>query len=306
MYSYPGMLITGVLLYFLLQGVAWLIFSRYLSLEFLIFFAVDIYAVLTVLVAISNAALLRHEGIRMSRVQGSVSGGMLIASNLIGLFMYLEGQGIIHTFGIFLSLFSCFTDFEFAGIIISGIAAAKYKPAYDKDFIIIEGCSISKQGKLLPLLKGRTNRAIKFAWEQEIATGKPARYVPSGGQGADEIMSEGSAMELYLLSHGAEQYEVLAEKESKNTQENMEFSKKIIDKEKQDAKVCFVTTNYHVLRSGIIARKAGLDAEGLASGTKWYFWPNGFAREMAGILSIYRKEQAAILVLCLIAAFFIK
>ena len=165
-----------------------------------------------------------------------------------------------------------------------GFLAARHKPAYDKDFVIIPGCSISKQGGLLPLLKGRTNRAIRFAWDQERATGKPVHYIPTGGQGPDEIMSEGSAMEFYLLSHGAEQYEVLPEKTSVNTYENMLFSKRLIDEVAPEAKTCFVTTNYHVLRSGILARKVGLDAEGLASDTKWYFWPNGFAREVIAIL----------------------
>ena len=69
-----------------------------------------------------------------------------------------------------------------------------------------------------------------------------------------------------------------------------------------DAKVCFVTTNYHVLRSGMLARKAGLDAEGLASTTKWYFWPNGLARELVAITSMYRLWQLAAFVICFAAA----
>ena len=189
-----------------------------------------------------------------------------------------------------------------AGMILAGFIAARHQPAYDKDFAIIPGCSISKQGGLLPLLKGRTNRAIRFAWDQERATGKPVRYIPTGGQGPDEIMSEGSAMEMYLLSHSAEQYEILPEKKSVNTYENMLFAKRLIDEEMPDAKVCYVTTNYHVLRSGILARKAGLDAEGLASGTKWYFWPNGYVREMVGILSLFPWQTLGLMAVCAAAS----
>ena len=55
---------------------------------------------------------------------------------------------------------------------------------------------------------------------------------------------------------------------------------------KPDAKIAFATTNYHMLRSGILARKAGIDAEGIAGDTKWYFWPNGFVREFFAILAL--------------------
>ena len=48
-------------------------------------------------------------------------------------------------------------------------------------------------------------------------------------------------------------------------------------------------SNYHILRSGILANKAGLDAQGIAGDTKWYFWPNGFVREFFGILAMERK-----------------
>lgn len=49
-------------------------------------------------------------------------------------------------------------------------------------------------------------------------------------------------------------------------------------------KIAFATTNYHVFRSGIWAQLAGLRAEGIGSKTKWWFWPNAFIRECAGLL----------------------
>ena len=69
------------------------------------------------------------------------------------------------------------------------------------------------------------------------------------------------------------------------------LSKKIIDELKPDAKIAFATTNYHMLRSGILAKKVGIDAEGIASDTKWYFWPNGFIREFIALLDMYKKRH---------------
>ena len=76
----------------------------------------------------------------------------------------------------------------------------------------------------------------------------------------------------------------MPECESTNTLQNMEFSKKLIEQRTSEGKVAFSTTNYHVFRGGMLAGQAGLQAEGMGSKTKWYFWPNAFVREFAGLL----------------------
>ena len=266
------------------------------------FGAVFVILFLSVLVGISNIVLIRREGFCLSNALSIIIAGFYIGGTaLVYLINYLFDKYVFIPRGLnsdplfmavstvislFLLIMLCYFECILAGSAIMGWAAARAKPAYDKDYIIILGCSIDKRGGLLPLLKGRVNRAIRFAWEQEIETGKPMKYVPSGGQGPNEIMSEGSAMELYLMTRGAEDYEILPEKRSANTWQNMCFSKEIIDSVQPGAKVAFATTNYHILRSGILARKAGLDAEGIAGDTKWYFWPNGFVREFFGILAL--------------------
>lgn len=283
------------------------VFPRQFSLYIL-----PLLFVICLLIFISNLSLIRHEGFRVTNLLGAVLGVLFIGSTV---FLYwisdLIGEQlsthmaphawpiIVNTFAsLFLLMIICYFECLFLGSIIMGYVTARHIPHYDKDYIIILGCSISKKGGLLPLVKGRTNRAIRFAWDQEIATGRKVLYVPSGGQGPNEILSEGSAMGLYLLSHGAEENEVFPEKESRNTYENLVFSKKIIDQLKPGATFAFATTNYHVLRSGLLARTAGFDIEGIASGTKWYFWPNGFVREFFGILSIKKKHHLLVILLC--------
>ena len=301
LYSSSGILAGGVIIYALLQLLSLAVKQELMMPGMILRIYAAVSAVFTAALIICGVSLIRHEGFRIRNLAGIGLGLYWVAGNLLCLFVseHLAGAGVI---GRFAALLGCYADLFLSGMLIMAFIAARHKPAFDKDFVIIPGCSISKQGGLLPLLKGRTNRAIRFAWDQERASGKPARYVPTGGQGPDEIMSEGSAMEFYLLSHGAESYEVFPEKQSVNTYENMLFSKKIIDALMPDAKVCFVTTNYHVLRSGMLARKAGLDAEGLASTTKWYFWPNGLARELVAITSMYRLWQLAAFVICFAAA----
>lgn len=265
--------------------------------------SIGCFAILGIMMAISNVSLIRHEGVSVKNALGTIMYlGLILGTTIVYILVYVfDKKGffeqnsntavrVICNFVSFL-LYSLidYAECIIVGIMILGAVAARQKPAYDKDFIIIPGCSIRKDGGLLPLLKGRVNRAIKYAWQQEIETGKPLYYIPSGGQGEDEIMSEGSAMEFYLLSHSAEQEEIFAEKKSRNTYENFKFSKRIIDEKKTDAKVAFATTNYHMLRCGLLARKLGLEVEGIASSTKWYFWPNGFARETVAVAFMTKK-----------------
>ena len=301
MYSFSGIFAGGVFILGCLQLASLIASGKLMQPASILRIYIVVSGILTAALVVCCVSLIRHEGFRPGNLAGVGLGAYWIGGNVLCLFLS-QNTDRFGIAGRFMGLFGCYVDLFLTGILIMAFIAARHKPAYDKDFVIIPGCSISRQGGLLPLLKGRTNRAIRFAWDQERATGKPARYVPTGGQGPDEIMSEGSAMEFYLLSHGAEQYEVFPEKKSVNTYENMLFSRRIIESQMTDAKVCFATTNYHVLRSGMLAKKVGLDAEGLASTTKWYFWPNGLARELIAITSMYRLHQVAAAVICFAAA----
>lgn len=266
------------------------------------YLAVPVIVIISAVILVSNIALIRHEGFRVFNLLGAISGGAFAIASLALDFL---GKNITNAIGSIVNIFAvtllCYFECVYFSTIIMAVLAVRHRPKYDKDFMIILGCSIDKRGGLLPLLKSRTNRAIKFAWEQEIATGKSMRYIPSGGQGPNEVISEGSAMELYLLSHGAEEVEVLPEKKSRNTYENFAYSRKIVEEQFPDggAKVAFATTNYHILRSGILARYAGLDAEGIASDTKWYFWPNGFVREFIAIIALKKKVHIKVAVVIL-------
>ena len=258
---------------------------------------------LSFFICISNVVLLMREGFRLHNFLGFIFlGTYLVAINILW-YRSEAAPSVLTPLVQFIRLFVCYLESTILAIWIMGFAVLQIKPEYDKDYVIILGCSISKKGKLRPLIKGRVNRAIHFVWEQEWNEEKTAYYVPSGGQGDNEPMSEGSAMELYLLSHGAEEEEVFPEKRSRNTRENISFSKKIIEEKKKDAKVAIVTSNYHVLRSGMLARSEKVNAQMIGSTTKWYFWPNAFFRETVALLFMHMKVHAAAALICAAAAF---
>ncbi len=60
---------------------------------------------------------------------------------------------------------------------------------------------------------------------------------------------------------------------------------------RENGKIIFSTTNYHVFRSGVIANNIGLDCEGMGSPTKWYFYTNALIREFIANLMNQKKEH---------------
>ena len=102
-------------------------------------------------------------------------------------------------------------------------------------------------------------------------------------------------MKQYLLSQGIPEKQIIEEDRSTNTFENMTFSKEIIQKIDPNGKTAFSTTNYHVFRSGLYARRVKLPAVGMGAPTKWYFWPNAAVREFIGLLKGHKGKQIIIL-----------
>ena len=177
------------------------------------------------------------------------------------------------------------------------IKTAKHIPKYDKDYIIILGCKLQKDGTLTPLLKGRADKAIEFSQMQKDHANKDIIFIPSGGKGKDESISEAEAIKNYLLSQGIKKKNIIIEDQSTNTKENMKYSHNIITKNKKDAKISFSTTNYHVFRSGNIANKCGIDCEGIGSKTKWYFYTNALIREFIANLVQEKNQHIAIIMI---------
>ena len=179
----------------------------------------------------------------------------------------------------------CYFECLFLAIIFCTVYAGLHTPAYDKDFVMILGCKIRPDGTLYPIIRGRVDRAMEFAAEQQKLAGEGPIFVPSGGKGSDECLSEAEGMEKYLLEKGIPSCRILAETKSSTTRENMLFSRKLIEEKKPDAKIAFATTNFHVFRSGMLAASQGWRLDGMGAPTKWYFWPNAFIREFLGLLA---------------------
>ena len=264
-----------------------------LTMPLLIAFSISLF--------VSNISLIRHEGGRFVNILGIILSFLILAGAvviaLLDLYSATTEKGslaanlIVNLLAAFYLYFECMI----LGAIIADTIAARYIPEPDKNFLIVLGCGIKKDGTPTPLLRGRLDLALSFYERQIRETGKVPPFVVSGGQGPDEVQSEAASMRDYLIEKGIPEDRILVEDKSTDTAENMRFSKDKILAVNPNATVAFSTTNFHVFRSGLKARRVKLKALGMGAKTKWYFWPNAAVREFVGLLTKHRVKQALIL-----------
>ena len=326
-YSYGTIHAAGFSLFALLTGLTMLVvtlrhilwprdfsmFSAYSAIcsaswQFMMLTAVPV-AAFAAAMAVSNIALVKHEGFHPKNVLGVGIGLALVVGEVLAYALHsvdISGsEREVRTWttlcNVYATAFACF-ECAMAGAIVCGLKAARHVPEMNADYILILGCRFRRDGTLTPLLRGRADRAVEFWQAQRAATGREAVLVPSGGRGADEPIAEAEAIRRYLIERGVPEERILPEDQSRNTYQNMACSKALIEKASPGAKVVYATTNYHVFRSGVWANLAGMPAEGVGSRTKWWYWPNAFMRECAGLM-LNRIPQELLLLAVMIAFF---
>ena len=276
--------------------------------------------VLSILITISNIQLMRREGRTWRNMLGCILGALLCFSTLVPTFLgeFLQrttlvdvhnerGAGMYVEMIVEHTIYSVVAYLEciLIGTVLFCIKSARHIPAFDKDYLLILGSQIRKDGTLPPILRARVDRAVEFSEMQREATGKELIFVPSGGQGSNEVISEGEAMRRYLIERGIPEDRIFPETESKNTYENLKNSAALIRAREggKDANLAFSTTNYHVFRAGMLAAEQGIRAEGIGSPTKRYFWLNAFVREYIATLYSERRVHIRLLAALLLLTY---
>ena len=273
--------------------------------------------VTSVLVSISNIVLLVREGFKLKNMLGFILGLFLcfltFLPELLYQLLYSSVIFDVHnekavTLYIYdfieTSIYGVLSYLEcvLLGTIIVSIKAAREKPKYNKDYVIILGCKIRNDGSLTNLLKSRIDKALDFRNKQLDSTGKDLVFVPSGGKGSDEVMSESLAMKKYLLDKGIKEKNILIEDKSKNTLENFKYSSKIIKSKNKNANIAFSTNKYHVFRAGIYATSLDLAVEGMGSNTRLYYLINAFIREFIATIVYEKRRHIGMLIWLLIVS----
>lgn len=160
------------------------------------------------------------------------------------------------------------------------IHAAQGDPEESAGYLLVLGAKVNMMGGSL-ILQNRLDAAYDY-----LTAHPDCVAVLSGGQGSDEPMSEARFMWDYLTARGIDPARLLMEDQSTNTWENMKFTLALLEKTYGTApdKIALLSSEFHLYRAELFARRFGLDVVGVPAKTTLPFLKvNYFIREAAAV-----------------------
>jgi uncharacterized SAM-binding protein YcdF (DUF218 family) len=176
----------------------------------------------------------------------------------------------------------CGMTFMIVMMLFIGIKGTKNTTAFNEDVVLVLGCGIRGETPL-PTMQERLDKCLNY-----LQYNPDVLIVVSGGQGHNEAIPESEAMKRYLVAKGVKASQIITEDQSRNTLQNMQFSKQIFDNHLPSGyTVACITSNYHAYRATVLATKQGLNTTSYNAGTTWYLYPSAFSREILSICKMW-------------------
>ena len=153
-----------------------------------------------------------------------------------------------------------------------------------RDYLIVLGAAVYGD-QPSPTMERRLEGALEYLEEYPDSIA-----IVSGGMGAGETVTEAQAMHDWLIAHEVPEERILMEDKATSTQENLEFSFRIIRErgDEPDGKVAIVSSAYHLYRAKLMARNLRVEAVGVAA--PWgetLVMLNYFIREAFGVTHLW-------------------
>lgn len=160
---------------------------------------------------------------------------------------------------------------------------ADRKPSAQTDLpVIVLGCKVNGDTPSR-MLRYRLQAAAEY-----LNVHPDAVCVVSGGQGDNETQTEASVMKKWLVTHGIDAKRIMAEEGSANTEQNLLYSKKMLENAGISCnQAVLVTDGYHQYRASLFAKKAGIEAYAYSAKTELHLLPTYWIREWFGLCKYF-------------------
>lgn len=159
------------------------------------------------------------------------------------------------------------------------IKAGNAKPDAEQPVIVL-GCKVKGTRPSLMLAK-RLDSAYEYLSQNN------AVVIVSGGKGENEQISEAECMKNYLVAKGLDAKRIIIEDKSTSTQENLEFSKEILNQKGLGTDVVIATDLFHQYRASLIAKKTNLTVKAVSAKTSLWLIPTYWVREWFGLAEFF-------------------
>ncbi|MDD3217739.1 MAG: ElyC/SanA/YdcF family protein [Lachnospiraceae bacterium] len=273
------------------------------AIEQIVYYTAPVILLFAIAMVISNLILLIREKFRATNILWLLL-GILTAT----VSFFLMGNGISDLAGpltgrketLLINVVNTvffYLECMLAGTAFGTVLAAKHRPKYNKKFILIPAYGYGKDGKLHPLLYDCVDMAITFYQEQLKKKGRKAVFVVSGRKSPKGINLEeknrsgAEAVKCCLIEKDIPQEAILMADGASTVYENMCICKTMIEAKNTKARAVVVSGSHQAYFDGLSAGKAGLRAEVTGCKSRWYFWPNTWARALVGMFFHNTKQK---------------
>jgi uncharacterized SAM-binding protein YcdF (DUF218 family) len=242
---------------------------------------------------VNGVTVTLREGVRLVNLLPLLTGLAIVV--VMGLIVAADraGSAQLNLFATITVLLSGYLSFLCVSYVIYAYLYGRLAFAGDAQFVVVLGAGLKDGGQVPPLLASRLERG-RSVYETlaahsgaEHSAADPALIV-SGGKGSDERVSEAEAMAQYLTDRGFPASRIVLEDRSRTTEENLVFSKAIMDQCRPGSRCVIVTSSFHAFRAAIIARRLGINGQVTGAPTAAYYWPGAMLREFAAVFLSYK------------------
>lgn len=176
-----------------------------------------------------------------------------------------------------LSVFYCL-GLVWAGYLTGLMLSAQFAAPPAGTNVIVLGAQVYSAERMGMTLTNRVNTAYDYLKKYPDTT-----CIVTGGQGGDEPCPEALTEKNALLRLGIEESRIHMEDQSRNTRQNLKFSKEIADREGLGTEFVIVTQSFHMFRAMKLAESAGLTPYSLVAPTDPLLLPEYYGRELLSL-----------------------
>lgn len=279
------------------------VLGRDLGIALLVLAALGIVTLAWFLIS-NGVVMVRKEGTRPANLLSLFAGVGLVALLLLLLTtLVLHNRALLAVAGTAVAL-TGYVAFLFLCFVVYAFLYGRLNPRRRADYVVVLGAGLVGGSTVSPLLASRLDRA-RAVHARQSRRGRRPVLLTSGGQGPDEKVPESHAMADYLVERGFPAGLIEREERSTTTEENLRFSRRIMEDANPDYRCVIVTNNYHVFRAALTARRAGVRGYVVGSPTAAYFWPSAMIREFAAVFLAYRRTNLGFCLLFFLGGGFI-
>ena len=164
-----------------------------------------------------------------------------------------------------------------AAVMLCLMAGYANRAPSDDATLVVLGCQVNGTRPSL-MLSRRLDSAGKW-----LISHPDSCCVVSGGKGSNEDISEAQCMYDYLVSKGISPERIYREENSVNTEENIAFSKEVIEENGLSPEMAIVTDGFHQMRASLIASRMGCRCGAVNADTPFHLAANFTTREIMAV-----------------------